>query len=207
MINSSKMIQKYFTLFLLFSNFLGWTQQTDSLNKSVLTKGTLDKQFDYVIKNSNNFQEYKVVKKEYLTHLKKGNADSISKYKVSIIKLTDELQKNENYSNGLEKEKIQLEANIKEITEDKDQILFLGVSMSKASYNVLVFSIIGILLILLIASVYQMRSAIVTSKNSRSSLAILEEEFEEYKKRSMEKEQLLGRKLQDEIIKQSKSKK
>lgn len=201
------MIQKNLLLFLLLISCLGWTQQTDSLNKSVLTKGTLDKQFEYVVQKSNNFQEYKVVKKEHLDHLKKGSIDSISKYKVSINTLTEELQKNENYTNSLEKEKIQLEANIQEMTEDKDQILFLGVSMSKASYNVLVFSIIGILLILLLFSVYRMRSALVTSKDSKSTLAKLEEEFEEYKKRSMEKEQLLGRKLQDEIIKQSKSKK
>lgn len=201
------MIPKNLFLFFLLISCLGWTQQTDSLNKSVLTKGTLDKQFDYVIQKSNNFQEYKVVKKEHLDHLKKGSTDSISKYKVSIVTLTEELQKNESYTNDLEKEKMQLEATISELGKDKDQILFFGMPMSKASYNVLVFSIIGILLIVLLFSVFRMRSALVTSKDSRTSLAKLEEEFEEYKKRSMEKEQLLGRKLQDEIIKQSKAKK
>lgn len=194
----------FLALFLSFSMF---SQTPDTLNKNVLKTGSLDQQFEYVIQKSNNFQEYKVVKKDYLTQLKKGVIDSISKYKKSILELQSLQQDNDTKISSLEQEIEQLETAIQEVTQEKDQMVFLGVPLHKTTYSVIVYAIIGFLLVLLVLFFIRMRSALSNSKESLSTLAKIEDEFEEYKKRAMEKEQILGRKLQDEINKQNKTKK
>jgi len=201
------MLRKLFTLLLCFISFLNWSQNSDSLNKSVLSKGKIEQQFDYVIQKSNNFQEYKVVKKDYLFHLKKGTTDSISKYKSQINSLILEKEGHQKVVNDLENEKKSLENNISEIILERDQISFFGMPLAKGMYNSIVFTVIGVLLFLLIFSLLKMKNALINSREDKSSFEKLEIEFHEYKQKAMEKEQTLGRKLQDEINKQNKSKK
>jgi hypothetical protein len=191
----------------LFLSFSMFSQTPDTLNKNVLKTGNLDQQFEYVIQKSNNFQEYKVVKKEHLTYLKKGVVDSISKYKKTIIELESLQNENSSKISSLEQEIAQFESAIREVTEEKDQMDFFGVSLHKTIYSIFVYGIIGFLLFVLVLFFIRMRSALQNSNGATTALAKIESEFEEYKKRAMEKEQILGRKLQDEINKQKKTKK
>lgn len=191
----------------LFLNVSLFSQTPDTLNKNVLKTGSLDQQFEYVIQKSNNFQEFKVVKKEHLNHLKKGSTDSISKYKKVILELESLQKENGSKISLLEQEIAQFETAIREVTEEKDQMVFLGAPLHKTTYSVIVYAVIGFLLVLLVLFFIRMRSALHNSKDCTSSLEKVEAEFEEYKKRAMEKEQILGRKLQDEINKQNKTKK
>lgn len=191
----------------LFLSVPLFSQAPDTLNKNVLKEGSLEQQFEYVIQKSNNYQEFKVVKKEHLNHLKKGSTDSISKYKKSILELESLQQEHGSRISSLEQEIAQFETAIREVTEEKDQMVFLGVSLHKTTYSVFVYGIIGFLLVVLVLFFIRMRSALHNSNGATSALAKVESEFEEYKKRAMEKEQILGRKLQDEINKQNKAKK
>lgn len=191
----------------LFLSVSLFSQTPDTLNKNVLKTGSLDQQFEYVIQKSNNFQEFKVVKKEHLNHLKKGSTDSISKYKKVILELESLQKENGSKISLLEQEIAQFETAIREVTEEKDQMDFLGVSLHKTTYSVFVYGIIGFLLFVLVLFFIRMRSALHYSNGATSALDKIESEFEEYKKRAMEKEQILGRKLQDEINKQNKAKK
>jgi hypothetical protein len=201
------MLLKKILFLALFLSFSMFSQTPDTLNKNVLKTGNLDQQFEYVIQKSNNFQEYKVVKKEHLTYLKKGVVDSISKYKKTIIELESLQNENSSKISSLEQEIAQFESAIREVTEEKDQMDFFGVSLHKTIYSIFVYGIIGFLLFVLVLFFIRMRSALQNSNGATTALAKIESEFEEYKKRAMEKEQILGRKLQDEINKQKKTKK
>src|SRR5690606_26212099 len=74
-------------LFTLFFSSIFYAQETptEDNEKLSLTEGTLDNQFDYVIKESNEWhRDYKVIKINWLTTLKAHTLDSLKIYKVDI---------------------------------------------------------------------------------------------------------------------------
>ena len=64
-------MKNYFYFFLLLLTNVALSQEPNPESNSASINGTLANQFDYVIQKSNNFQEYKVVKRDYLMLLKK----------------------------------------------------------------------------------------------------------------------------------------
>lgn len=169
--------------------------------------GTIENQFDYVIQKSNNFQEYKVVKKEDLNLLKKNSMDSIAKFKTALNELKVKFSTHDAIVTGLNDSLQVVKTELKDLKSAQNNVDFLGTPVSKSSYNVIMWSIVSVLLLIVLISFFQMRSAKSFSKSAQNELGKLEEEFEEYKHKALEKEQKLGRQLQDEINKQNKPKK
>lgn len=62
------------------------TEDTEQ-DKLSLTEGTVENQFEYVIQKSNNYQDYKVVKKVWLTQLKSHVLDSLEAINKDILKM------------------------------------------------------------------------------------------------------------------------
>ncbi len=54
---------------------ISFAQEDDKLS---LNEGTVDNQFEYVIQKSNNYQEFKVVKKTWMYALKAHTMDSLN---------------------------------------------------------------------------------------------------------------------------------
>ena len=79
-----------------------------------------------------------------------------------------------------------------------------GMQMSKTSYNVLMWSIIGGLLALLIFFIYKFKNSNAITRKANHDLAEIEEEFNEHRRTALEREQKVRRQLQDEINKQKK---
>ena len=77
-----------------------------------------------------------------------------------------------------------------------------GLQMSKTNYNVLLWSIIGILLVLLVFFIYKFKNSNSVTREAKKSLVETEEEFEDHRRVALEREQKVRRQLQDEINKQ-----
>ena len=75
-------------------------------------------------------------------------------------------------------------------------------SLKKGTYNSILWGIISLLLIALSFFIFKFSNSYVVTKEAKDSLTDVENEFEHYKKKSIEKEQKLRRQLQDEINKQ-----
>src|SRR5690606_37969572 len=71
-----KVLKSVFFLFFLALPVLVFAQEAEE-DKLSLNEGTLDNQFEYVIQKSNNYEEYKVVKKTWLYALKAHTMDSL----------------------------------------------------------------------------------------------------------------------------------
>ena len=80
-----------------------------------------------------------------------------------------------------------------------------GMQMSKGGYNGLMWTIIAALLILLLFFIYKFKNSNAVTKQAKKSLLETEEEYEEYRRNSLEREQKVRRQLQDEINKQKNS--
>lgn len=179
------------TFILLFISTLGYSQ----------TDNTLENQFNNVYSGSNSYKEFKVVKKTDLTNLKKNALDSISVYKTALVQMQSELE-----SQQIELELIQTnltETNEKliEAEQREDAISLLGIQTSKFAYNSIVWSIIIVLALVLLFFIYRFKNSNVITRETKTKLNELDQEFELHRQRALEREQQLNRKLLDEVNK------
>lgn len=85
---------------------------------------------------------------------------------------------------------------------------FFGMRMSKASFQTLFWCIIAILLIGLLFFIFKFKNSNAITREVNNKFSELESEFEEYRRKAIEKEQKMGRQLLDErnkLIKATKS--
>ena len=92
--------------------------------------------------------------------------------------------------------------NLTAVTKEKDNIKFLGIPMTKASYNSLLWTIIFSLVALLLFFIFRFKSSNTITIQSKNLLSDTEKEFEAYKAKALEREQKVRRELQDELNKQ-----
>lgn len=188
------------TLLVFMTSLLGLSaQEEESLS---LDSGNVDSQFEYVIKRSNNYQQYEVIPKEWMEQLKKQVSDTLSGMRAEKSALNKELnlraQKIEDLTNQLANTRDSLDAS----RASQNEMALLGTPMAKNSYRVVMWSLVGLLLLLLIIFIIRFRRSNIVTVRARENLANLQDEFDQHRKRSLEREQKLRRELQDELNKQ-----
>ncbi|OIQ39119.1 MAG: hypothetical protein BM563_04720 [Bacteroidetes bacterium MedPE-SWsnd-G1] len=188
---------------LLFSTVL-IAQKTPPTQK--LDSGTIENQFDYVIKNSNRYQEYKVIKRAWIDRLKTVVNDSLDVLKIDLSETRAMVATRDTEINGLKNTLEERNSTITQLNKEKDGILLFGIIISKPVYNTILWSTIGILLVLLIIYIFRFNRSHVVTKETKEKLDELEKEYEAHRTRALEREQQIRRKLQDEINKQKKDK-
>ncbi|TLX70429.1 hypothetical protein E9993_22190 [Labilibacter sediminis] len=160
-----------------------------------LEGGTLQSQFDYIYTKSESYEAYKVIKKSSLNKLKTNTLDSVKALKQEITDLENNVQEQQKEVNALKTELQETNAKLEQVTTEKDSFSFLGMMMSKGSYNMLVWSLVFIILItLLIMIVLFKRSNSITIK-TKELLEEKQEEFDAHRKWALEREQTLARDL------------
>ena len=199
-------MKNYFYFFLLLLTNVALSQEPNPESNSASIDGTLANQFDYVIQKSNNFQEYKVVKRDYLMLLKKNSLDSVGRFKNELISLKSQFS---NHASIVAQLKDTLKTTNEELTTLKtaqDNVSLFGSPISKTNYNIVMWGIVIVLFLILIVFLFQLKSAKAIAHEVKNNVEKIEEEFEDYKHKALEKEQKLGRQLQDEINKHKSSK-
>ena len=96
--------------------------------------------------------------------------------------------------------------NLSEVTEEKDSMSFLGILVAKSTYNFILWTIITGLLLFLLFFIYKFRNSNILTQEAKATLAEVETEYEDHRRRALEREQKISRQLQDEIKKHKKSK-
>lgn len=176
------------TLLIGFSGF----SQTDS------TQNSIDQQFSKLIEQSNTFKGYKVVDYSALSSLKTNMKVHLNALRQEIGTLKDSLQsQNKNIAN-LKSQTRGLHTEIEELSAEKDALVFLGMPIEKSAYKTIMWGLVAILLFSLAFFVYRFKQSHVHTRQARKDLEATEKEFEIFRKKSLEKEQKLGRLLQDE---------
>jgi hypothetical protein len=192
----------------LFIN-LSFSQTPKADETLSLNSGTIDNQFEYLIRKSGNFKgtngaPYEAVKTGWLFTLRKHVKDS-------LIEIRKDLNKTQAVVKTQAEEISQLKTNLSKTQNDldstnleKDSMSLFGIPMSKGGYNTLMWSIIGGLLAFLLFFIYKFKNSNAITKRAKQNLSEIEEEFEEHRKTALEREQKVRRQLQDEINKQKK---
>ncbi|TRZ41053.1 tRNA (guanine-N1)-methyltransferase [Robertkochia solimangrovi] len=201
-----KMMKKNFitTFALMLFTVIAIAQDKDE--ELSLSNGSIDDQFEYVLQKANNYRNYKVVKKEWLSLLKKNTLDSVARIEKELaesnsltITQKDEIEK-------LKKDLASTNTNLNQVTEEKDSISFFGILIEKPVYKSIMWGIIGLLTLVLVFFIYKFKNANAITQDARKSLSELEQEYEEHRRKALEREQKARRALQDEINKQKMAK-
>ena len=190
-----------FVLALLASNLSYSQNKTKDLS---LDKGNINEQFDYVITKSSRFENYKVIKFSWINQLKSHVNDSINKLKSDLNTTKQEIVSQKIAFNDLQKELDDVNTNLVATTSTKDNILFFGMPLKKVIYKNIMWALVALLTIALLFFIYQFKNSNSITKRTLKEIDELESEYSISKTRALEREQVLNRKLQDELNKQKK---
>lgn len=178
---------------------LGFTQE--ETNKPTISSGNIPEKFDYVINKSNNYQEFKVVKKVWLNQLKKQIVDSFTTKTNTIKGLKNTIESQQKSIRDLQTKVSELNTTISQINTDKANINFIGTDIKKDSFKSIFWGVSGVLTLLLVFFIYKFNNSNSVTKETKALLTDVEKEFEDHRKVALEREQKVMRKLQDEINK------
>jgi len=177
-------------------------QTTEEEEKLSLNSGTIDNQFEYVIRKSGRYQEYKVVKQTWLYELKAHTIDTLKAIHKNLADTRAIVESQANEITSLKTSLANTVSTLNATKEEKDNISLFGIQMSKASYKVLMWGIIAGLLALLLLFIYKFKGSNSATREAKLKLDEVEFEFEEHRRNALEREQKVRRQLQDELNKQ-----
>jgi uncharacterized membrane-anchored protein YhcB (DUF1043 family) len=188
-------------LLLLFSVKCSLSQETD---RPYDGKGTVETQFNFVFDKSYTFEVYKSIRIPWFQSLKAHVLDTLKTLKKDLKTNQIVIQKKDSELDSLKKELTATKQDLETSTREKNSFRLLGVLMSKSAYNSLVWLIIlGLSVLLGILLLLFKRNSYVTVQ-TKKDLTELKDEFESFRKRSLEREEKMARKHLDELNKYKK---
>jgi len=188
------------TLLLLFcSHYAFNAQKTDT------PPLTIEQQFDILYRKSSSYRQYKVVSKKKYNQLKLSVSDSINALKTKISQREKQLTLQKAEIKKIKETLRKTSGNLEVSISKEKSISFFGTTLSKTTYNLILWSIVVILLTSLGYFIFKFFKSNEITKIARKNLIDAEKDFEIRGKKSLAREQKLRRKLQDEINKQRNS--
>lgn len=187
---------------------LAWGQETEI--EPSLDGGTIESQFEYLYKKSGNYnaegRRYEVVRKIQLDKLRGNILDSLSSAGIKAAELNGIITRQQGTIEDLNSKLENTTNQLTEVSEEKDSMSLFGMLVSKTSYNLILWTIIVILFLFFLLFIYKFRRSNVLTQEAKVKLADMEAEYEEHRRKALEREQRISRELQDEINKYRKSK-
>lgn len=205
---------RYFrTIFFAFALIIsaqGLAQSDTSTDEPSLDGGTINSQFEYIYQKSGNYRadgkRYEVVRTLNLDKLRQNVIDSLKTASSKAAQLQGIINNHESTISSLNQKLEETTNNLASVTDEKDSMSLMGILVSKATYNVTLWTLILGLFLLLLLFIFKFRQSNVLTQEAKGNLADLESEYEDHRRRALEREQRISRQLQDEINKYRKSK-
>jgi hypothetical protein len=184
-------------LILLSNSIFSQTEITEPITEPK----TIEGQFDKMFRISSTYQTYKVIDKDGFILLKNNVLDSIKKTKKNLAELENLLKDERETIAYLNESMTKMQLELDNALSKEDTISFFGIPLSKFTYSLLLWTIIIGLGSGLGFFVFKFFRSNVLTKQAQENLITVEEEFEIYRKKAIEREQKLRRQLQDEMNK------
>ncbi|MTG97478.1 MULTISPECIES: LPXTG cell wall anchor domain-containing protein [Myroides] len=164
-------------------------------------KNSIDKQFTSLLQESTNYQSYKVVPKARLEQLQKNVGDSIDALQSNIVQVNNEMNNQKVVVDSLSNKLVTIQDSLDLALSKENSFEVFGISTQKSTFQTIVWSIIGLLLLSLGIIFFRFRKSNKDTKEALKRLNDTELELEELRRSSLEREQKIRRQLQDEINK------
>ncbi|MCS5491143.1 hypothetical protein [Algoriphagus limi] len=185
------------SLLVCFFLLTGTLFAQESSEQGSLQSGTIDSQFEYLYRVSNNYQEYKVVRRSYLDQLKSNILDSIQTMRGEVLEMKQEVQSRQDSIRSIQQVLAQTEEEKQEAIAAKDNFSFLGIGIHKAVYSTFMWVLVAALAVALAFFSFKYFRSFSKIKRAEKDLTDLQEEFEQHRKNTLERERKLKRELID----------
>lgn len=196
------MLRLLYTLtFLLYFS----TSFSQKINlQEALAKSPVDSQFYYLSAMSRSQDaDFKIIRKTNLAKIRRNVLDTVNGLRTEITALHSTNSSAASTLKNLKDSVQNLQVQLNQEKIKTDSITFLGIDFSKASYHTLVWLLICGLAIAFVATLVVFQKAKVDSTEAKSNASEFQNELLAFKKKSLEKEQVLKRQLLDEQLKRS----
>jgi hypothetical protein len=190
-------MKKYLTLLCALAlgiNLSFAQQEADALEG----KYPLNERFQLLKTKSQNYKEYKVIRENVLDSFWKIVRDSVSSKEAAIAARDENIKKLNATLSETQAVLKQKEESMAEIVHDSTHIQVLGINFSKSVFITTVAVIIGILVLLVVFITGRLKLTYSSMKERADAFTSLSNEFEDYKRKAMEKQTKLSRELQTE---------
>lgn len=179
------------------------TQKKKTVTKprAYIENAPIKEQFEYMMDKSSRYQIYKVIEIAWLKKFESGFVDSLNAIRQDFLGSEKLVAERDKTIKSLELELGEKKDALTTIQGEKDSMSLLGIQMSKASYNVFIWSLVGGLLVMTGFFFLLFKRSNSVTKETQVRLDEVREEFDTHRKNALVREQKLARKLQDEINK------
>ena len=178
-------------------------------NAPNLDNGTIAQQYENLLKKGGNYStngiRYEVIKIKELEKFKRNITDSMDIASKSLVELKNTIAENATEIDALKSSLNEKTENLEKLTAEKDSMAFLGTNVSKGAYTGIVWGIIVLLVFALTLFIYKFRKSNYLTVQAKSALSDLEAEYEQHRRRALEREQKISRELHDERNKNRKT--
>ncbi|MFC7524534.1 hypothetical protein ACFQRK_11290 [Parapedobacter sp. GCM10030251] len=182
-------------------NVFGQTTSRREPPKGSLTSGTIDSQFIYLYAISRTQDGIEHVRQANLEQIRKNIADTIRVLTKEISDLKSKDGSQQAAVEAMTDSLAQARNELQIAQREKDSFSFIGVSLEKSTYSLIMWGIVLLLAAALIFYIYRYNQGHVVTNDTKKAIEELQEEFDQHRKKAMEKEQKLKRQLQDELNK------
>ena len=194
-------VTKLMTYKTFFSSLFLVCAMASYSQNSAQKDNSIEAQFVEVIDKSNTYQKYKVIKRTKLSGLRKNILDTIEALEKSIQQKKTTIASQNSDISSLQVDLNTTQNNLAASLEREGTISLFGITTEKGTYNFLLFSVIGFLLLGLLFFIIKFKNSNLITKQTKQKLAEIEQEFDTHRQKKLEEQQVLRRKLQDEINK------
>ena len=177
------------------------TVQTTAAPVEEAKPTTLEGVFQQLIDRSGAWQNFKMLDRGKLAAFQRSMTDSINGVRSQLVAEKQKVKENEATIKELNDKITEIQAALDQTKDQKDSVSFFGALVSKGLYNTIMWGIVLALASLLVLYIYKFSNGNVVTKKSINDLNELQEEYENYRKAAIEREQKVRRQLQDEINK------
>lgn len=178
-----------------------YTAQTAVVPVEEAKPTTLEGVFQQLIDRSGAWQNFKMLDRGKLAAFQRSMTDSINGVRSQLVAEKQKVKENEATIKELNDKITEIQAALDQTKDQKDSVSFFGALVSKGLYNTIMWGIVLALASLLVLYIYKFSNGNVVTKKSINDLNELQEEYENYRKAAIEREQKVRRQLQDEINK------
>ena len=162
------------------------------------TDFSLNGQYRFMLSRSRSSYGSKLINPVRLDAVWKSVNDTLRKERAALKTAQAKVAEQEKTITNLRTEVSGKENSLNETNAKADEISFLGISFTKSTYNIMVWSIIGLLAIALFVVIARSTKSILEAKHRTQLYDEVSAEYQAYKTKANEQQRKLARELQDE---------
>ena len=194
-------IPQLLVVLLTISVFTTTISAQDVTTTSDNSASSIESQFDKILDGATQYQDYKVIKKSLVMEFRESLAKYVSEANAELEKTQNEVALQRKEIDQLKLELAEVKENLTTARNQKNTIDFIGMTFEKSTFRMIFWLVAGGLGILLLTFIFLFTRSSSLILHVKKVLRDTEEEFSDYKKYALKKEQKLHRQLQDELNK------